>query len=82
MNETLQAVAAAKPAFGMAAFWPTDWDREAVLQRGRRFARGLAVRLLPPVVMIAILLAIWQLLASCPASTLPPPTKVLTIAGN
>jgi nitrate/nitrite transport system permease protein len=78
MNETLQAVAAAKPAFGMAAFWPTDWDREAVLQRGRRFARGLAVRLLPPVVMIAILLAIWQLLASYPASTLPPPTKVLT----
>src|SRR5512134_69554 len=62
----------------MAAFWPTDWDREAVLQRGRRFARGVAVWLLPPVVMVAILLAIWQLLASYPASTLPPPTKVLT----
>jgi nitrate/nitrite transport system permease protein len=78
MNETLQAVAPAKQAFGIAAFWPSGWHREAVLERGRRFTRGLAVRLLPPVVMIAILLAIWQLLASHPASTLPPPTKVLT----
>ena len=78
MNETLQAVAAAKPAFGTAAFWPLDWDRQAVLERGTRLARGLAVRLLPPVVMVAVLLAVWQLLASYPASTLPPPTKVLT----
>lgn len=78
MNETLQAVAAAKPAFDTAAFWPLDWDRQAVLERGTRLARGLAVRLLPPVVMAAVLLAVWQLLASYPASTLPPPTKVLT----
>ncbi len=78
MNETLQAVAAAKPAFGTAAFWPADWDRQAVLERATRLARGLAVRLLPPVVMVAVLLAVWQLLASYPASTLPPPTKVLT----
>lgn len=40
--------------------------------------RGLAARLLPPLLMISILLALWQLLASHPASTLPPPTKVLT----
>ena len=40
--------------------------------------RGLAARLLPPLVMISILLVLWQLLASHPASTLPPPTKVLT----
>jgi nitrate/nitrite transport system permease protein len=78
MNETLQAVAPAKPAFGSAGFWPTDWDRQAVIERGKRLTRALAVRLLPPVVMVAILLAIWQLLASYPASTLPPPTKVLT----
>jgi nitrate/nitrite transport system permease protein len=78
MSESLQAVAPAKPALGFAALRPTGWDREAVLERGRKLTRGLAARLLPPVVMISILLAIWQLLASHPASTLPPPTKVLT----
>lgn len=77
MSESLQAVAA-KPALGLAAFRPSGWDREAVLERGRRLTRGLAARVLPPVVMISILLALWQLLASHPASTLPPPTKVLT----
>jgi nitrate/nitrite transport system permease protein len=77
MSDSLQAVAA-KPALGLATLRPAGWDREAVLERGRRLMRGLAARVLPPVVMISILLALWQLLASHPASTLPPPTKVLT----
>ncbi len=77
MSESVQAVAPAKPVFGLA-FWPIGWDREAVLERGRALMRGLAARLLPPLLMISILLALWQLLASHPASTLPPPTKVLT----
>ena len=77
MSESVQAVAPAKPVFGLA-FWPIGWDREAVLERGRALMRGLAARLLPPLLMTGILLALWQLLASHPASTLPPPTKVLT----
>ena len=77
MSESVQAVAPAKPVFGLA-FWPIGWDRETVLERGRALMRGLAARLLPPLLMISILLALWQLLASHPASTLPPPTKVLT----
>lgn len=77
MSESVQAVAPAKPVFGRP-FWPIGWDREAVLERGRALMRGLAARLLPPLLMISILLALWQLLASHPASTLPPPTKVLT----
>ena len=77
MSESVQAVAPAKPVFGRA-FWPIGWDREAVLERGRALMHGLAARLLPPLLMISILLALWQLLASHPASTLPPPTKVLT----
>ena len=77
MSESVQAAAPAKPIFGLA-FWPIGWDREAVLERGRALMRGLAARLLPPLLMISILLALWQLLASHPASTLPPPTKVLT----
>jgi nitrate/nitrite transport system permease protein len=77
MSESVQAVALAKPVLGLA-FLPAGWDREAVLEHGRALTRGLAARLLPPLVMISILLVLWQLLASHPASTLPPPTKVLT----
>jgi nitrate/nitrite transport system permease protein len=77
MSDPLQAVAA-KPALALAAFRPDGWDRKAVLEHGRRLTRGLAARLLPPVVMIGVLLALWQLLASHPTSTLPSPTKVLT----
>src|SRR5512132_2659802 len=78
MSDSLQAVAPGKPALNLAASRPSGWDRQAVLDRGRAWARGLAVRLLPPLVMIVVLLAVWQLLASHPTSTLPPPTKVLT----
>jgi nitrate/nitrite transport system permease protein len=77
MNESVQAVAPGKAAFSLA-FRPIGWDRQAVLERGRAWTRGVASRLLPPLVMISILLVLWQLLASHPASTLPPPTKVLT----
>src|SRR5512132_52481 len=77
MSDSLQA-AAAKPALALAAFRPDGWDRKTVLEHGRRLTRGLVARLLPPVVMIGVLLALWQLLASHPTSTLPSPTKVLT----
>ncbi|NNM74042.1 nitrate ABC transporter permease [Enterovirga aerilata] len=41
-------------------------------------AGSLATRILPPLVVIALLLLLWQLLCSRPGAGLPPPTKVLT----
>jgi len=37
---------------------------------------GSAVRILPPLVMISLLLSIWQLLCMQPGATLPSPTKI------
>jgi nitrate/nitrite transport system permease protein len=78
MNETLQAAAPAKPAFGLTGLRPLGWDRKALFRRTGTLARGITARLLPPLVMIGILLGIWQLLASSATSTLPPPTKVVS----
>jgi nitrate/nitrite transport system permease protein len=38
---------------------------------------AISVRVVPPVLVIAVLLAVWQLLCSNAGATLPPPTKVV-----
>jgi nitrate/nitrite transport system permease protein len=76
MNETLQLVASAKPAFGIGGrVLGLDW--KVLLKRFGDLARTVRSNLLPPLVMIGVLLGIWQLLASSATSTLPPPSKVL-----
>ncbi|MEW6454525.1 MAG: nitrate ABC transporter permease [Pseudomonadota bacterium] len=43
-------------------------------------AGEVAVRILPPLVMLAIILGVWQLLCMKPGATLPAPTKIWTEA--
>ncbi len=77
MSELLQVVAAARPAFGIGGrALGSDW--KVLLTRSGTLVRGLGLNLLPPMVMIAVLLGIWQLLAAGATSTLPPPSKVLS----
>src|SRR5690349_4580929 len=38
--------------------------------------RNIAATMLPPLVMIALILAVWQILCSQPGATLPSPTKI------
>jgi nitrate/nitrite transport system permease protein len=45
--------------------------------RARRTGLAVASRLAPPVVTIALLLLLWQMLASGPTSALPSPLKVI-----
>jgi nitrate/nitrite transport system permease protein len=40
-------------------------------------ASQIAVRLIPPTVVIVLLLVIWELLCSSPGASLPPPSRVL-----
>ena len=54
---------------------------------GRSFASGImpwlnaaAARIVPPLVMIVAILAVWQFLCSKPGATLPPPSKIWTEA--
>ena len=39
-------------------------------------AKGVLVNLLPPLITVALILLFWQLAASGPQSSLPPPTKI------
>jgi nitrate/nitrite transport system permease protein len=43
----------------------------------KQLARGVMTHVVPPLVIIGILLAIWQVLGSRPGAALPPPTKVV-----
>jgi nitrate/nitrite transport system permease protein len=56
----------AKPSFVKARLLPA--------------ARNLAAQLIPPIVMIALLLVVWQILCSKPGATLPSPSKIWTEA--
>ncbi len=47
-------------------------------QRWKSRARDVAATVVPPVVVIAIGLLIWEVLCSKPGATLPPPSRVLS----
>lgn len=42
----------------------------------RKWAAAAARNVVPPFIVVAILLAVWQLLCSAPGSSLPPPSQV------
>jgi nitrate/nitrite transport system permease protein len=43
----------------------------------RTYAGNVAVRVIPPIIVIACILTIWEVLCSRPGASLPPPSKVL-----
>ena len=51
-----------------------------VLERVGEIARHIANVVLPPLIVLAITLFVWQLLCSEPGARLPPPTKVVADA--
>jgi nitrate/nitrite transport system permease protein len=65
-KSTATIVAFARP-------WRETWSARLMA-----VGRPLLDRVLPPVVMLAILIGLWQLLCSQPGATLPPPSKVVT----
>ena len=48
--------------------------------RAKARAHEFAARVLPPLIMLALILGVWQLLCSRPGATLPSPTKIWTEA--
>ena len=43
---------------------------------------GLAANVVPPLVVVALLLMVWQIICGSPGSSLPPPSQVWTEAGE
>jgi nitrate/nitrite transport system permease protein len=42
----------------------------------KALARTVAENVIPPLIVVAIILAVWQMLFSAPGSSLPPPSEV------
>jgi nitrate/nitrite transport system permease protein len=62
---------------GSAKIVPLEPKRQALAPRLAARARSLATRVVPPIVVIALTLLIWELLCRRAGSTLPPPSRVL-----
>jgi nitrate/nitrite transport system permease protein len=58
----------------------TPTKRGTLQSRAMAKAGDVAVRVLPPLIMLAIILGVWQLLCMKPGATLPAPTKIWTEA--
>jgi nitrate/nitrite transport system permease protein len=62
---------------GSAKIVPLEPRRQALATRLAARARSLATHVVPPIVVIALTLLIWELLCRRAGSTLPPPSRVL-----
>jgi nitrate/nitrite transport system permease protein len=56
---------------------PIPAKQVSLVSRLRIHAQAIAVRVIPPVLVIALVLMVWQVLCSKPGASLPPPAKVL-----
>src|SRR5262245_63944134 len=56
---------------------PLEPKRQELAARLASRARALATRVVPPVVVIALTLLIWEIVCRRAGSTLPPPSRVL-----
>jgi len=56
---------------------PLEPKRHALATRVATRGRALATRVVPPIVVIALTLLIWEILCRRAGSTLPPPSRVL-----
>src|SRR4051794_13694814 len=51
--------------------------RPPLTERLRSYASAVATRIVPPVVVIALVLAVWEILCRKQGATLPPPSRVI-----
>jgi nitrate/nitrite transport system permease protein len=56
---------------------PLEPKRQAIATRLATRARDLATRVVPPIIVIALTLLVWELICRRAGSTLPPPSRVL-----
>ncbi|MCY1705065.1 nitrate ABC transporter permease [Pannonibacter sp. SL95] len=65
------------PQARILSFMPRK-PAEGSLARLPQLLRQLGESLLPPLITLAVLLAVWEVLCSSPTAPLPPPSRVLT----
>jgi len=73
--KTEPAVALPVPQASVVALSP---KRSSAAARWSKTARHVAVRVLPPLIVVTLLLVIWELTCRRAGSTLPPPSRVFS----
>jgi nitrate/nitrite transport system permease protein len=71
------AVALPSPAVSATVLTLAKPKRPPIAERALAVASSVAARVVPPVIVIALLLAVWELLCRKQGATLPPPSRVL-----
>jgi nitrate/nitrite transport system permease protein len=74
MNEVAPALTPARGGTVVALPLP---PRPALATRARDLVRDVSQRVVPPLIMIALIVVVWQVACDRPGATLPPPSKVL-----
>ncbi len=75
---TLAAPAPTPPSAGAKILTLELPPRDTVAERLTRMARDVANTVLPPLVVLAAVVVLWEFLCSQPGASLPPPSKVIT----
>ncbi len=75
-REATQVEEPPAPQSGSAAVVALRLSRSPLRERAVAALRAAAVRLVPPLIVIGLILAIWQFLCSQPGASLPPPSVV------
>src|SRR5262245_7705908 len=75
-SEAIEAIIAASPAapgevLRLKVAKPSYWQARVLPALG-----AFAARALPPLVMLVLILAVWQILCMKPGATLPAPSKI------
>jgi len=60
-----------------ATIVPISIKAPSIASRTLALLSGVAARVIPPVVVIALCLLLWEALCSKPGASLPPPSRVL-----
>jgi nitrate/nitrite transport system permease protein len=74
MNEVAPALTPARAATVVPLPLP---PRPALASRARDLARDVSQHVVPPLIMLALIVVVWQVACDRPGATLPPPSKVL-----
>ena len=67
----------APPASAAAKVLPLPQNRTALTTKAQTVLRNLAAGIVPPFIVVALLLVMWELLCRKTGATLPPPSKVV-----
>ena len=71
------AVALAAPAVSAKVLTLGAPKRPPISERLLAHASAVAVRVIPPLIVLTLVLVVWELLCNRPGATLPPPSRVL-----